>query len=178
MASDYGRNFGFRVSDETRRSAMGRVKTPKTGPTLLCGTAVELDPANPGYLRAAAAGVHPRTGTCGLLVQEEVHLFTIYDPAYRDSYALGFTKPDTLSVITNGPGTKVWFQNTAADTRADGRVIPAVTMFLTANVAAGRGLAWDGTHWVDVADPLDPTSFGEVSYYDPAKSYVELILQK
>jgi hypothetical protein len=177
MASDYGLNFGFRVSDESRRSSMGRVKTPKTGPNLLLGTAVEIDPANPGYLRQAAAGAKPRTGTCGLLVQEEIWDKPIYGPEYLDSFSLGVAYPNRLSVITNGPGTKVWFRNTAAQTRADGRAISAVTIFLTASVAVGRGLAWDGTHWVDVADPTDPTAFGEVSFFDATRNYVEVILQ-
>jgi hypothetical protein len=176
VASDYGLNFGFRVSDETRRSSMGRVKTPKTGPLLLIGTAVEIDPVNAGFLRASAAGVKPRTGTSGLLVQEEAHLDGIYDPQIRDSFSLGVAKPNRLSVITNGAGTKVWFRNTVSQSRADGRQIAAVSLFLTAGVAVGRGLAWNGTQWVDVADPKDPTAFGEVVFYDPTKSYVELIL--
>lgn len=178
MASDYGLNFGFRVSDETRRSSMGRVKTPKTGPQLLQGTAVEVDTANPGYLKQSAANPHPLTGYCGLLVQEEAWDKPIYGPEYIDSFSLGFTYPNRLSVITNGPGTKVWYKNTAAQTRADGRAIPAVSMFLSTAVAVGRGLAWNGTQFVDVADPNDPTAFGVVSFYDATRSYVELILQK
>jgi hypothetical protein len=178
MASDYGLNFGFRVSDETRRSSMGRVKTPATGPNLLLGSVVEIDPASAGYLRQGAANVHPRTGTCGLLVQEEIWDKPIYGPEYLDSFSLGVAYPNRLSVITNGPGTKVWYKNTVAQTRADGRAISAVTIFLTASVAVGRGLAWNGTQFVDVADPLAATSFGEVSFFDSSRSYVELILQK
>lgn len=179
MASEYGRNFGFRVSDESRRSSMGRVKTPATGPALLMGTAVEIDPVNAGRLRQSAAGVLPRTGTSGLLVQEESHLGSIYDADDFDSLGTGYSvaKKNTLSVITNGPGTKVWFQNTAGETRADGRVVAAVTMFVTAGVAVGRGWIWNGTAWADGgADPTIPTSFGEVVYYDAARSYVEVML--
>lgn len=177
MASDYGLNFGFRVSDETRRSSMGRVKTPATGPLLTIGTPVEIDPSKAGYLRAASANVHPRTGACGLLLQEEDHIFSIYETLVRDSFARGVAKANTLSVITNGAGTKVWYKNTTAQTRADGRSISAVTMFDVTSVAVGRGLAWDGAKFVDVADPRDVTSFGEVSYFDPTRKYVELILQ-
>lgn len=178
MASDYGLNFGFRVSDESRRSSMGRVKTPATGPNLLLGTAVEIDPANAGFLRQAGAGAHPRTGTCGLLVQEEIWDKPIYGPEYLDSFSLGIAYPNRLSVITNGPGTKVWYRNTAAQTRADGRAISAVTIFVSTSVAVGRGFAWNGTQFVDVAAPDDATSFGEVSFYDATRNYVEVILQK
>lgn len=176
MASDYGPNFGFRVSDETRRSSMGRLKTPATGATLLLGTAVELDPANTGYLRVAAAAAHPRTGTCGLLVQEESWNRTIYQSEIVDTYSLNQAKANTLSVITNGPGTKIWLKNTLAQTRADGRVVPAVTMFTIASVAVGRGLAWDGTYWIDVATPDAATSFMEVTYFDATRLYLEAIL--
>lgn len=180
MASDYGLNFGFRVSDESVRSSMGRVKTPKTGPNLLLGTAVEIDPANPGYLRQAAASAKPRTGTCGLLVQEERWDAPVYDQAisFVDSFSLGVAYPNRLSVITNGPGTKIWLKNTGAQTRADGRVINAVTMFVSTGVAVGHGLAWNGSAWVNVADPTDATSFMEVSYYDASRNYLEAILQK
>ncbi len=178
MASDYGRNFGFRRSDESVRVSEGRVKTPKTGPLLLIGTAVEIDPVNAGFLRVAPAGARPRTGTCGLLVQEEVWDRTIYQSATIDSFSLGYALKNRLSVVTNGPGTKVWFQNTPGQSRADGREIPAVSMFIATGVAVGGGLAWNGTQFVAIADPQDPTSFGEVTHFDAAKGYVELVLQK
>lgn len=180
MASDYGLNFGFRVSDESVRSSMGRVKTPKTGPNLLLGTAVEIDPTNAGFLRQAASGVKPRTGTSGLLVQEERWDSPVYDQAisFVDSFSLGVAYPNRLSVITNGPGVKVWFKNTAAQNRADGRNIAAVTMFISTGIAVGRGLGWNGTNWVDVADPTAATSFMEVTYYDASRAYLEAILQK
>jgi hypothetical protein len=178
MASDYGINFGFRRSDESVRTSEGRVKTPATGPLLLIGTAVEIDPVNGGYLRVAAAAAKPRPGTCGLLVQEEVWDRSIYERERVDSFVLGLAKPNRLSVITTGAGTKVWFKNTGAQNRADGRSITATTMFLATNVAVGRGLAWDGAKFIDVADPTDPTSFGEVTFFDAAKGYVEMVLAK
>jgi hypothetical protein len=178
MASDYGLAFGFRRSDETVRLSEGRLKTPATGPILLMGTAVEIDPANAGYLRVAAANAHQRPGTCGLLVQEEAWDRSIYEAEIIDSYGLMFTKPNRLSVLTTGAGAKVWMQNQSARTRADGRVFNAVTMFVATNVAVGRGLAWNGTAFVDVADPRDVTSFGEVTYFDSARSYVEFVLAR
>jgi hypothetical protein len=137
---------------------------------------VEVDPANAGYLRVGGASVKPRTGTCGLLVQEEVWDRSIYQSDLVDSFQLGAAFLNTQSVITNGPGTKVWFKNTTSQNRVDGRVIGAVSMFTVTSVAVGRGLAWSGTTWVDVADPTDPTSFMEVTYYDSARTYVEAIL--
>jgi hypothetical protein len=178
MASDYGRNFGFRRSDEVVRVSEGRVKTPKTGPLLLIGTAVEIDPDNAGFLRVAPPNARPRTGTCGLLVQEEVWDRTIYQSATIDSFSLGYALKNRLSVVTNGPGTKVWFQNTPGQVRADGRDIPAVSMFIATGVTVGGGLSWNGTQFVAIADPLAPTSFGEVTHFDAAKGYVELVLQK
>lgn len=178
MASDYGINFGFRRSDESVRLSEGRVKTPATGPLLLLGTAVEIDPAKAGFLRAAASGVGPRPGTCGLLIQEEVWDRTIYEAGRVDSFALGIAKPNRLSVISTGAGTKVWFKNTPAQSRADGRQINATTMFLATGVAVGRGLAWNGTQWVDVASPTDPTAFMEVTFFNPAASYVEAVLTR
>ena len=178
MASDYGLNFGFRVSDETRRSSNGTLRTPATGSALLLGTCVEVDAANAGYLKQAASGVKARTGNAGLLVQEEVWDRSIYEGELTDSYMLGVAKKNRLSVITSGPGTKVWFENTAGSTRADGRVIPAVTMFDATNVAVGRGLAWDGTKWVDVADPTAATSFMEVSEFNSAAGLVVAYLTK
>lgn len=185
MASEYGLNFGFRVSDETRRSSFGRVRTPKTGAALLMGTAVEQDPANPGYLRVKPAATPFRTGASGLLVQEEEWDRTIYQSDIIDSFSYGVAKHNRLSVITSGPGTKVWFRNTAGQTRADGRVIPAVTMFLTTSggatpvaLAVGVGLGWDGTRWVPAADPTAATSLMEVTYYDASAGLVEAFLTK
>jgi hypothetical protein len=176
MASDYGLNFGFRVSDESYRRSNGRVKTPATGAPLLLGTAVELDPANPGYLRVASGTAKPRTYTCGLLVQEEVWDRAVYEASIVDSFILGVAKPNRLSVITNGAGSKVWFRNTPAQTRADGRVIPAVTLFDPTNVAVGRGLTWNGTQWVDIADPTSATAFMEVTWFEPAYGRLEAVL--
>lgn len=180
MASDYGLNFGFRRSDEVVRVSEGRVKTPKTGPVLLIGTAVEIDPANAGFLRPAPANAGPRPGTCGLLVQEEEWDRTIYQSDRLDSFQMGQAKKNRLSVITTGAGTKVWFKNTLAQSRADGREINPVTMFVSAGVAVGRGLVWNGTAFADAGATAlsDPSVFMEVTYFDAAKGYVEAVLTR
>lgn len=177
MASDYGLNFGFRVSDEAVRLSNGRLRTPATGSPLLQGTLVQQDAAT-GKLKVAVANAPLAPHTCGLLVQEEVHIRSIYEIDEIDSFQLGTTRLNTLSVITTGAGTKVWFKNTAQITRADGRVIPAVAMFVATSVAVGRGLAWNGTAFVDVASPIAASSIGEVVEYDAAKGLVHVVLNK
>lgn len=153
MASDYGLNFGFRRSDESMATREGRFKTPTTGDRLKQGVAVEIDPANPGYLKVSAAGAVPVTGLRGLLVQEESHLGSVFEPAPylgHDSIDLGTCKKDQLSVMWAGVGTKVWFKNTAAYARGD-RSKAAVQMVDLTGVAVGDSLGWDGTKWVEAA---------------------------
>lgn len=147
MASDYGRNFGFRRSDESVRVAEGRFKTPASGSALLNGTAVKIDASSAGYVVTCSANDPLVTGFSGILVQEEIHLPSIYGVWPLDSYDLGTCKKDRLSVITSGAGTKVWFKNTASETRADGRSISAVTIWVTTGVAVGDFLGWNGTAW-------------------------------
>lgn len=148
MASDYGLNFGFRRSDESMAVREGRQKTPASGNALHLGTAVEIDGANPGYLKQSAAAAVPISGLHGLLVQEESHLLNpILDVPVHDSYDLGFAKKNQLSTIWAGAGTKVWFKNTPAYSRGD-RSKAAVTMVDLTGVAVGDRLGWDGAKWV------------------------------
>ena len=180
MASDYGLNFGFRRSDESLRVAEGRFKTP-TGEAgeMLLGSWVEIDPnetdgpLGSGRLRQAAAGVEPRPGICGLLLQEEIMIRSLYEHEQVDSFQIGVSKPDKLSVITNGPGVKVWFRNTPQQDRADGRVIPAVTIVDLTGVSVGTGLEWDGTQWV-AADAGGVHM--EVTFVDTDNEFVEATL--
>jgi hypothetical protein len=176
MASNYGRNFGFRVSDESKRISNGRLRTPATG-TFLLGSLVSTDPAAPGYLKAAAANEVGSGGTVGLLVQEEQFIGSIYGQGVDtyDSNNLGVAKNNTLSVITAGAGTKVWFQNTAAETRADGRVLSAVTMFTPTGLAVLDYLTWDGTKFVE---GTEANSMLRVTVVDVAKAYVEAVLTR
>lgn len=157
MASDYGLNFGFRRSDESMATREGRFKTPATGDMLRIGTAVELDPANPGYLKQCDAGADPVSGLRGLLVQEESHLGSVFDASPylgHDSYDLGLAKKDQLSVMWAGVGTKVWFRNTDAYNRGS-RSRDAVEMVTETGLAIGDSIGWDGTKWVEAATPAD-----------------------
>lgn len=148
MASDYGLNFGFRVSDETRRASEGRFRTPVGGAPLLIGTAVEIDAANPGYVKACGANAPLIPGVAGLLIQEEQWDLSIFQSSYVDSYDLGVAKPGRLSVISTGDGTKVWFKNTPAVTSRPNRPQPAVTMATVTGLALRDTVGWDGTKWV------------------------------
>jgi hypothetical protein len=178
MASDYGLNFGFRRSDESVRVSEGRFRTPATGAALLIGTAVKIDNANPGFLKVCASADPIVPGVAGLLVQEEVMFGSIYgqNVADYDSTNLGIAKLNTLSVVTNGAGTKVWFKNTVGGTRADGHVTPSVTMWSTSGVALGDSLGWNGTTWVKVTDLS--TAWMTVTAVNTGTGYVEGVLVK
>lgn len=150
MASDYGLNFGFRRSDESMATREGRFKTPATGTALLIGTAVELDPANPGYLKQCAAGATAVSGLRGVLVQEESHISGVFETGLlgHDSLDLGTAKKDQLSVMWAGVGTKFWFRNTDAYARGT-RSKDAVDMVVLTGVTVGDQLGWNGTAWAE-----------------------------
>lgn len=147
MASDYGLNFGFRRSDESMAVAEGRFKTPAGGSALKLGTAVEIDPATAGYVKASANNAVPVTGFHGLLVQEDSHILSIHERPWKDTADLGVAKKDTLCILRGGAGTKVWFKNTAQYTAPDGVVTAAVTMFTQGSIAVGDKLGWTGSVW-------------------------------
>lgn len=159
MASDYGLNFGFRRSDESMATREGRFKTPATGDPLLIGTAVEIDPATPGYLMPSGAAAAKVSGLRGILVQEESHLGSIFALGAdfnggHDSLDLGKAKLDQLSVMWAGIGTKVWFKNTPAYDRG-GRHRDAVQIVDLTGVTVGESLGWDGSKWAAAAGAGD-----------------------
>lgn len=179
MASDYGLNFGFRISDESVRLSNGRVRTP-AGSSLLLGTAVTMDPAAPGYLKVAPADAPMEPYAAGLLVQEEIWDRSIYEKTRVDSFDLGFALPDRLSVITTGAGTKVWMKNTVEQDRIDGRNIPAVTMFDATGFDqdTANQLGWDGTTWIVVGQGGVTEPWLRVTEYDASKNYLEAVFLK
>jgi len=154
MASDYGLNFGFRRSDESMAVREGRLRVPAAG-TFRQGSLVQFDPAAPGYLKACAAGAVGDGSTVGLLVQEESWNISIYQTSHIDSFALGATKPNALAAIWSGSGVKVWFKNSAASTRADGRATAAVQIVDLTGVAILDYLTWNGTYYVKGTGPTD-----------------------
>jgi hypothetical protein len=178
MASDYGLNFGFRRSDESVRVSEGRFRTPITGSALLIGTAVQIDPANPGFLVACAANAPIVPGAAGILVQEEQMFGSVYSqpPALFDSFSLGVAKKNTLSVLSTGAGTKVWLKNSTAQTRADGRSISAVTICDLTGAALGDTLGWDGAKWVKTTTAS--AAWMTVTSISTTTGYVEGVLLK
>lgn len=152
MASDYGLNFGFRRSDETMAIREGRLKVPATG-TFRQGECVAFDPANPGFLKRAAADEPAVPGWSGMLIQEEVWDRSIYGRQVLDSFALDEVLNNRLATIWSGAGTKVWFKNTPAQTRADGRVIAAGGLLADpTTLAVGDYLGWNGTAYAEALD--------------------------
>jgi hypothetical protein len=178
MASEYGLNFGFRRSDESVRVSEGRFRTPATGSALLIGTAVQIDPASAGFLIPCAANAPIVPGVAGLLVQEELHIGSIYgpDPSQYDSFSYGVAKKNTLSVVTTGAGTKVWFRNTTAQTRADGRSVSGVTIVDLTGTALGDTLGWDGTKWIKTTTAS--AAWMTVTSVSIPRGYVEGVLLK
>lgn len=174
MASDYGLNFGFRRSDESMRSGTeGRLKVPATG-TFMQGDAVTFDPANPGFLKKAAANDPVLAGYTGLLIQEEGWDFSIYEVGpIQDSFGRGRVRNSRLAAIWTGGGIKVWFKNTAGQTRADGRVVAARTVVTATGVVIGDLLAWDGTKFVETATLAQ--AFARVTTSN-GSDYVEAVL--
>lgn len=175
MASNYGPNFGFRRSDEDMAIREGRLRTPATG-SYHMGSLVTFDPAAPGFLKAAASGEVGDGGTVGLLVQEESHIGSIYGAEWIDTYSTRYAiaKPNALSVIWAGAGTKVWMKNTGASTRGDGRQIAAVTMVDLTGVAIKDYLTWDGTKYLKGTGLSD--SMLRVTAVDTVGGYVEAVL--
>ncbi len=176
MASDYGLNFGFRRSDESVRVSEGRFRTPATGNALLMGTAVQIDKDAPGFVKVCAANAPIVPGVAGLLLQEEVHIRGVYDLDLIDTFSLSVAKKNTLSVITTGAGTKVWFKNSASQARIDGRNISAVNIVDTTGVALGDTLGWNGTTWAKVTDAA--AAWMTVTAVTTSTGYVEGVLLK
>lgn len=175
MASDYGLNFGFRVSDETVRYSEGRFRTPADGAPLLIGTAVEIDGDNPGFLKPCAANAPLIPGVAGLLIQEEQWDLSIFETSYVDSYDLGVAKPGRLSVVTTGAGTKVWFKNTAAVTSRPNRAQPAVTIATVTGLKLRDTVGWNGTRWIKATGDA---AWMTVTAVDESRGYFEGVLLK
>lgn len=155
MASDYGRNFGFRRSDETMAIREGRQKVPAAG-VFTQGECVVIDPANPGFLKRGGANEPAVPGFSGMLVQEEIWDRSVYGRQVLDSFALGEVLNNRLCTIWSGAGTKVWFRNTVAQNRVDGRAITAGGLLdAPEGMTAGEFLGWTGTKWGVVADKAD-----------------------
>lgn len=160
----YGRNFGMRSFENVVR--VGRFRVPATGTPLRIGEGVMIDDANPGRLKQATNGV-AAGANCGIVVFEHIQnksdaLTTSYDSPY-DQVPLG-----VYAQMIHGPGTKVWFRNTAQKTLYDGRVRSAFDFVATTltDLAPGDGLAPNGSgKWVEdssapwlIVEQVNPTT--------------------
>lgn len=128
----YSRNFGMRSFENVVRDA--RFRVPATGTALLIGEPVELDDANPGFLKAATEAAEPGPA-CGIVVYEWIQnkndTLVTYADSPHNTVPLG-----QYAQMMHGPGTKVWFRNTSQKTLYDGRVQAAVTLLDNGSGAA------------------------------------------
>lgn len=156
----YSRNFGMRSFENVIRD--GRFRTPKTGTPLKIGAPVQLDADNPGFMEPADDGAAPGPNV-GLVVFEHIQnksdaLTTQYDSPY-DSVPLG-----QYAQVMHGPGTKVWFKNTADKTLYDGRVQGGGSLLADsvdlATLTIGTGLVPDGAGKYRAAADADGAGAG------------------
>lgn len=135
----YSRNFGFRSFENVVRN--GRFRAPKTGTPILIGAPVIIDTATPGFLKAATAGA--ALGLGGIALYEHIQQKGV-DTSLSTSADFNYVPVGQYAQIVHGPGTKVWFKNTADKTLYDGRVIAGVSLIPASGLAVGDGLTPDG----------------------------------
>lgn len=174
----YTRNFGFRDFSNIVRD--GRNMVPAAGLTgsdvsgFLIGTAVTVDPANPGQLKRPGAAAVP-TALSGIVLYEHIQ-FQGVDPFLATQYDAPFTVAPLgrFAQMIHGLGVKVWFKNTVDVPLYDGRIQTGKTMISTAlnslNVGDGLATAADGT-WVKAADAAH--SWLTVESVNPTTGLVE-----
>lgn len=136
----YSRNFGFRSFENIVRN--GRFRTPKTGNAILIGAPVIIDTATPGYLKAATAGA--ALGLGGIALYEHIQAKGV-DSSLASADDFNTVPLGQYAQVVHGPGTKVWFKNTADKTLYDGRVITGVSLIPASGLAVGDGLTPDGS---------------------------------
>ena len=167
----YSRNFGMRSFENVVRD--GRFRVPATGTPFKIGAPVQLDPDNPGRLRAAPAAAAPGQN-CGLVVFEHIQnksdaLTTVYDSPY-DQVPLG-----QYAQMMHGGGAKVWFMNTDDKVLYDGRVQAAGGLLAdsvdVATLKPGDGLVPDGAGKFRAAADADGAGAGTA--LEPAWLVVE-----
>ena len=187
MASNYGLNFGVRRMDDKNVTREARLRTPSAAPStnggyFLQGQLVQQDPNNPGYMMVSGPNTALIPGVVGLLISEDIWLRSIYevDREGLDTFQMGLVKPNKQAQIVNGQGAKVWFKNTTAQTRPDGRVVAAVTMLgsMTGAVAGSSVLVWNGSQYNAAASGTSG-AVATITYIDntdPTQPYCEAVL--
>jgi hypothetical protein len=139
----YTRNFGMRSFENVVRAA--RFRVPTTGDQFLIGTAVQLDSANPGFLKRPDAGQNP-DATCGVVVYE--HITRTGDPFTTTALDFELVPAGQYAQVMRGPGVKVWFKNTSEALSYDGKVRAGVDLVDLTGVSVGDGITVtaDGTY--------------------------------
>ncbi len=182
MASDYGLNFGFRRSDESMLSGReGRLRVPAFDPTSPAtiaattfkqGDLVTFDPANPGFIKKAAANTPIQPGYTGFLIQEDAWDVGIHENQVINSWDLGDVKNARLCAIWTGAGVKTWMKNTDAQQLIGGRPHAAVSRFTMGSLAIGDYLGWDGSTFYEVGSAA--TAVARITLSDASK-YIEAV---
>lgn len=139
----YTRNFGMRSFENIVRNA--RFRAPKTGTPFVIGAPVVLDPANPGFLKAAAAADAPGAG--GIILFEHIQMKGV-DTAVTTTSDAPFNQVPLgqYAQIIHGGGAKVWFKNTTDKPKYDGVVTPGGSLIAgdVDDLLIGDGLVPDG----------------------------------
>ena len=170
--SDYGLNFGFRRDEPSVKE--GRYRVPATGDFRI-GDLVTVDFANPGFIKKAPDNARFEAGVTGLLIQEEGWHPSFYAAPIVDSFGRGKAVNGQPTAIYAGAGLKVWYRNTDAQTRPDGRRVDAVTVATVAGLALGDLLKWDGSKWVKTT--TDSQGALRVVGLDTETKYVEAVVR-
>lgn len=176
----YTRAFGFRDLTAVVRDGRNSVPTGLSGPDIngyLIGTAVTVDPSNPGQLKRPSADAAP-TALSGIVVYEHIQfqgvdpfLTTPLDPPFI------YSPQGRYAQMVHGPGVKVWFKNTTALPLYDGRSQAGLTMVSTSlgSLAVGDSLTpgsngvWKkattpGTEWLTVESVNATTGLVEARF--------------
>ncbi|HET6914982.1 MAG TPA: hypothetical protein VFH56_02720 [Acidimicrobiales bacterium] len=176
----YTRNFGFRDLSNIVRDGRNQVPTGLTGSDAngyLIGTAVTVDPNNPGQLMRPAAAAAP-TALSGIVLYEHVQmqgvdplLTTPLDPPFI------YAPMGRFAQMVHGLGVKVWFKNTANTPLYDGRQIVGDTLVNTdlTTIKPGDALTphadgtWDktttaGLAWLTVESVNSTTGLVEARF--------------
>jgi len=168
----YSRNFGMRSFENIVRD--GRFRVPKTGTPFVIGSPVQLDPATPGFLRAADAAA-PRSQACGLVLFEHIQakgvdtfLTTVSDTPFN-LVPLG-----NYAQMIHGAGAKVWFKNTGDKVLYDGRTQEGGALIAgdPADLEIGQGLVPDGAGRLRAATGTE-AAWLTIEQINPATSVVE-----
>ena len=140
----YSRNFGMRSFENIVRN--GRFRAPKSGDPIVIGAPVILDPATPGFFKAATAAAAPNAAA-GIALYEHIQAKGV-DTSLVSTHDAPFNQVPAgqYAQIIHGKGAKVWFKNTADKTLYDGRTQKGGSLIATAlgSLTIGAGLVPDG----------------------------------